>query len=180
MGRSEVTPEELLVEPRAQDAGWTTALTDTLVTERHLLNDLIGVLENQRAGVANNDISTVDESVYAAQRIFLTLRQARRHRRGLLNALIGEKEIALGELDLALGSGMTASLTEARDGLQAAAQRLARQMEVNRRVIQEVITSGDRLIRAVCGVPEKTSVYSPESEGAEPSGRAGILINKQV
>ena len=61
MGRSEVTPEELLVEPRAQDAGWTTALTDTLVTERHLLNDLIGVLENQRTGVANNDISAVSE-----------------------------------------------------------------------------------------------------------------------
>ena len=180
MGRSEVTPEELLVEPRAQDAGWTTALTDTLVTERQLLSDLIGVLENQRTGVANNDISVVDDSVYAAQRIFLTLRQARLRRQGLLSALMGETEVTLGEMDLALGSGMTASLTEARDGLQAVAQRLARQLDVNRSVIQKVTASGDRLIRAVCGVPERPSVYARESDGSDPSSRPGILLNTKI
>ena len=182
MDGPEVSRKELPVHSPAQDAAWTAALTDTMITEWHLLDELIRVLKNQQIGVANNDISALDESVYAAQRIFLTLRQARRHRRGLLNALMGQKEVALGELDLALGSGMTASLTKARDGLQAAAQRLARQMEVNRRVIQEVIASGDRLIRAVCGVPEQTSLslYTPEAEGAEPSSRAGVLFNKQI
>lgn len=180
MGRPEVSPKERPVHFPAQDAGWTAALTDTMITERHLLDDLIRVLKNQKIAVASDDISALDESVYAAQRIFLTLRQARRHRRGLLNALIGEEEVALDEMDSALGSSMTASLTEARDGLQVAAQRLARQMQVNRRVIQEVIASGDRLIRAVCGVPEHASTYTPEAEGAKPAGGAGVIFNKQV
>ena len=180
MGGSDVSPEELLVHLPAQDPGWTAALTDTMITERHLLDDLIGVLKNQQIGVASNDISALDESVFAAQRIFLTLRQARRHRRGLLNALLGQKEGSLGELDSVLGSGMTASLADARDGLKAAAQRLIRQMEVNRRVIQEVIVSGDRLIRVVCGVPEHASTYAPEAKDTEPPGRAGVLFNKQV
>ncbi len=180
MNRPEVSRKELPVHPPGQDAAWTAALTDTMVTERHLLDDLIRVLKNQQIGVASNDISALDESVYAAQRIFLTLRQARRHRRGLLNALLGQKEVALHELDSALGSGMTGTLSEARDGLQAAAQRLARQLEVNRRVIQEVIVTGDRLIRAVCGVPEHASLYAPEAERAEPPGGAGVLFNKQI
>jgi len=180
MGRSEVASEELLVQLPAEDPEWTTALTDTLVTERHLLNDLIGVLKSQQTGVADNDISAVDESVYAAQRIFLTLRQARRRRRGLLSALMGRREVTLGEIEGALGSSMTASLGEARDGLQAAAQQLARQLEINRSVIQDVTASGDRLIRAVCGVPERPSVYAPESGGSAPQGKAGVLLNTQV
>ena len=175
-----MSQKELLVRPLAADPGWTTALTDTLVTERSLLNDLIGVLENQQSGVAGNDISAVDESVYAAQRIFLTLREARLRRRGLLSALMGHKEVTLGEMDGALGRGMTASLTEARDGLQAAAQRLARQLEINRSVIQEVTANGDRLIRAVLGGPEKPSVYAREADSSEPSGRAGVFLNTQV
>ena len=85
-----MSQKELRVLAPDQDAGWTTALADTMITERNLLDDLIRVLKNQQIGVANNDIASLDESVYAAQRIFLTLRQARRHRRGLLNALIGE------------------------------------------------------------------------------------------
>ncbi len=180
MDRPDVTREEIPVHVPDQDAGWTAALTDTMLTERNLLEDLIRVLKNQQVGVANNDISALDESVYAAQRIFLTLRQARRHRRGLLNALMGDKEVALGDLEQALGSGMTASLAEARDNLQMAAQQLARQMEVNRTVIKEVIANGDRLIRAVCGVPEQSSVYTTEPEGAEPSGGSGVLFNRQV
>lgn len=180
MGRAEMSPEDLPVQPAAHDAEWTTALADTMTTERHLLDDLVGVLKNQQIGVANNDISAVDESVYAAQRIFLTLRQARRHRRGLLNALMGQKEVTLADMDSALGSGMTASLTEARDDLQAAAQQLTRQLEVNRRVIQEVTASGDRLIRAVYGVPERPSIYAREADGSEPSSRAGVLLNTKV
>ncbi len=175
-----MSPEELLVQLPTHDAGWTLALTDTMITERNLLGDLIRVLEKQQIGVASNDISAVDESVYAAQRIFLTLRQARRHRQGLLHALMGRKEVSLGELDSALGNGMTPSLTEARDGLQATAHRLTRQMKVNRNVIKAVIASGDRLIRAVCGVPACAPVYSPDVDGAEPPGGAGVLLNKRV
>lgn len=180
MGTAEVSPEELPVQPPAHDAEWRTALADTMITERHLLDDLIGVLRNQQVGVANNDIAAVDESVYAAQRIFLTLRQARRHRRSLLKALMGQKEVTLDGMDVALGHGMTGSLTEARDDLQTAAQQLTRQLEVNRRVIQEVTASGDRLIRAVYGVPERPSVYAREADGSEPSGGAGILLNTKV
>ena len=180
MDGSDVSRPELLVHPPAEDAAWTVAVTDTMLAESHLLDDLIRVLENQQVGVASNDISAVDQSVYASQRIFLTLRQARRHRRGLLHALVGEKEVALSDLESALGSGATASLTAARDGLQEAAQRLARQMEVNRRVIQEIIESGDRLIRDLCGGSERTPLYAPEAESTESSGRAGVLFNKQA
>lgn len=180
MRGSDVSAEEPLVQLPTQNAEWTTALTDTMTTERHLLEDLITVLDNQKTGVASNDISAVDESVYAAQRIFLTLRQARRHRRGLLNALMGQKEVTLADMDSALGSGMTASLTEARDDLKAAARQLTRQLEVNRRVIQEATANGDRLIRAVYGVPERASTYAREGDDSVPSGGAGAFLNTKV
>ena len=78
------------------------SLTDALVTERRLLDELIGVMRRQRAAVGKDDLQTVDDSVFSTHRVLVTLGEARRRRRNL-NTLIGQQEdLAIHSLDDAL------------------------------------------------------------------------------
>jgi FlgN protein len=118
-------------------------LTDALITERRLLDELIGVLRRQRSAVGDDDLQRVDDSVFATHRVLVTLNEARRRRR-TLNTLIGQREdIGIHALDQALGPRMTPALREARDGLHHAARALSREVAVNRRILREALTCGD-------------------------------------
>ena len=79
------------------------SLTDALATERRLLDELIGVMRRQRAAVGDDDLQSVDDSVFATHRVLVTLNEARRRRRSL-NTLIGQREdLGIHALDDALG-----------------------------------------------------------------------------
>lgn len=162
----------------AVGSGHTSALEEALKTERRLLDDLVGVLERQRSGVAGDDITVVDDSVFAAQRVLRTLAEARRRRRTLLNILVGREDVALGDLEVALGSAMTQPLRAARDDLQAAAQRVAGELERNRRILHGAISAGDKLIRALTGAKEPVVYAAPGTASADASG--SLLVNRQV
>lgn len=162
--------------PPARDLG--EALAGAFATERRLLEDLAGVLERQRAAVERDDLAGVDESVFAAQRVFRTLGEARRYRRSLLALAAGCEDAPLGELEAVLGPAMTPRLGAARDELRSAARRLERQLERNRGLLQAAITTGDRLIRALSGAPAEAPVYAAHGNGAAPS--AAILLDRQV
>ena len=64
------------------------SLTDALLTERRLLDELIAVMRRQRTAVGQDDLQAVDDSVFSTHRVLVTLSEARRRRRNL-NALIG-------------------------------------------------------------------------------------------
>src|SRR5207302_6755865 len=97
------------------------SLTDALVTERRLLDELIAVMQRQRTAVGRDDLQAVDDSVFSTHRVLVTLSEARRRRRNL-NTLIGQQEdLAIHSLDDALGSRMTDALRLARDELCHAA-----------------------------------------------------------
>ena len=159
-------------------SGHASALEEALKTERRLLQDLQGVLERQRTGVAGDDIAVVDDATFAAQRVLRTLAEARRRRRALLEILVGEPDIPLGELDRAMASGMTLGLRTARDELQEAARRVAEELDRNRRIIQGAITAGDKVIRALTGGPEAPLVYA--APGGQADARGSLLVNRQV
>src|SRR5215475_8386469 len=88
------------------------SLTEALVTERRLIDDLISIMRKQRSAVGDDDLQVVDDSVFATHRVLVTLSEARRRRRQL-NTLIGQPEdLGIHALDDALGTRMTPALRE--------------------------------------------------------------------
>ena len=116
--------------------------TDALTTERRLLDELIAVMRRQRNAVGEDDLQSVDDSVYATHRVLVTLSEARRRRRSL-NALIGQREdLGIDALDDALGARMTPALRAARDELHDAARALSGEVELNRRLLRTLLACG--------------------------------------
>jgi hypothetical protein len=130
------------------------SLTDALVTERRLLEELIAVMRRQRSAVGDDDLQVVDDSVFATHRVLVTLSEARRRRRNL-NTLIGQREdLGIHGLDEALGPRMTQALRTARDELHDAARALSREVAINRRVLRQALASGDAYARVLAGAED--------------------------
>lgn len=154
------------------------ALADALHSERRLLVNLATILRRQREAVAQDDLASVDDSVFATQRVLLTLKEAHR-RRGSLNRLLGERQdLPLDQLDGALGERMSPVLATARGELRAAALELAQEVDVNRRVLRLALADTEELVRALCGAPA-TPTYGADG-AAEGEGRpTGRLLDRQ-
>lgn len=168
--------------PRASGGEWNLdALSDALRREAKLLLDLNEVLKRQRAAVARDDLAVVDETVYSAQRVFRTLAEARRRRRALLDILGIDQEVSLESLDSTLGPRMTVDLELAREELKEAARRLSGELNVNRKILQGAIASGDALIRGLRGGSGKDpGVYGPQATPRPSGGDSGLIINRQI
>lgn len=129
------------------------ALSDALLTERKLIDDLTQVVLRQRAAIAVDDLQGIDDSVFATHRILLTLGEARTGRRSI-NAMVGcKEETGVKHLEDALGPWMTPTLRTAREELQGAAATLSREIGINRRILREAIANSDSLVRAAVGAP---------------------------
>jgi len=137
------------VSPAALDA-----LTDALVAERKLIDELTDIVLRQRAAVALDDLEAVDDSVFATHRLLLTLGEARKGRRSI-NAMVGcREETGVKHLEDALGPLMTPRLRKAREELQVSAGRLSREIGINRRILREAIANSDAFVRTVVGAPK--------------------------
>ena len=137
------------------------SLTEALVAERRLIDDLISIMRKQRNAVGDDDLQVVDDSVFATHRVLVTLSEARRRRRNL-NALIGQPEdLGIHALDDALGNRMTAGMRVARDELHAAAKTLSREVSLNRRILKEALAAGDQYARTLAGVGATPATETP-------------------
>lgn len=156
------------------------ALANAVTTEIRLLEDLIGIMRKQRESVAIDDLSAVDDSVFATHRILVTLGEARRQRRSLCRFLAGSEDLALRMLDDALGDRMTDSLRFARDGLRAVALTLSREVELNRQVLRGALSSGNEYMKTLYAPSDAKTGYGalPRRATAETSA-GGYLLNKQ-
>ncbi len=155
------------------------ALHDALVSERRLLDDLIVQMRRQRTAVSVDDIQGVDDSTFATHRILATLGQARQRRRQLNLLLGGSEDCTLTELESIIGPGIDARLREARLRLQQAADLLAREVGMNRKLLREALSSNDQHVRTLVGAPSSASTYAAEGAGAPVSGAArGVLVNR--
>lgn len=133
------------------------ALSDALLSERKLIDNLTDVVLRQREAVAADDIQAVDDSVFATHRLLLTLGEARKGRRAI-NAMAGcREETGVKHLEEALGDWMTPALRSARDELQTAAARLSREIGINRRILREAIANSDSMVRTMVGAPQAAS-----------------------
>ena len=134
------------IPPAALDA-----LLDALVSERRLLDDLAATMRRQRTAVGADDLPSVDDSVFATHRILATLGQARTRRRQINRLLVGIEELPARDLDEALGDYMSDALRAARDELVSSAAALAREVDVNRRVLRDALSTGDAQARVLAG-----------------------------
>lgn len=154
-------------------------LEDAMNTEARLLQDLVNVLVSQRSGVAGDDLAVVDDSVFAAQRVLLTLGEARRKRRTLLKLVTGCEDMPLAELEESLGPGLTDGVRDAGRRLRSSANDLAGELERNRKILRGAIRAGDTLIRALCGgTPPAAGLYGAPGQSAEAG--CTLLIDTQV
>lgn len=168
------------VRPVGRPTVEAAALLDALHTETRLLGSLTQVLQRQRTGVAEDDLQAVDESVYGAQRVLLTLAEARRRRRSLMHLLGGAQDGDLDDLERALGPLMNDGLRQARDELAAAARVVAAELDINRRVLQSAIRTGETYVKALYGVSDDQRTYSRGSEPRTDQPAAGLLLNRQI
>jgi len=154
------------------------SLTDALLTERRLLDELIAVMRRQRTAVGQDDLQAVDDSVFSTHRVLVTLSEARRRRRNL-NALIGQQEdLGIHALDDALGTRMTDALRQARDELYRAARALSREVAMNRRILREALACGDAFARTLAGV-EESPVYATQP-GQQPRTQSTSLLDRRI
>ena len=87
-----------------------------------------------------------------------TLEEARRRRRTLLQLVAGAQDASLADLELLLGGLMTPGLANVRDRLRQQARSVAREIEINRRVLCGAMEQGDRFIQAIRGANSSVRV----------------------
>jgi len=168
------------VPPSPQSGVTLAALTRALDDEARLLAELTKIVYHQREGVATDDVQRVDDSVFGAHRLLRTIGEARLRRRALLQGLVGSEDIALDQLDDALGLRMSPELREARDRLQENAQVLSQEIAINRQIIQDALRSGDEQLRTLTGTPKQQLSYDADASSVDDSGQSGLILNRQV
>lgn len=167
----------------ASSAGTLAALVDAHLSERRLLDDLVGIMQRQRSAVAADDLQGVDDSVFATHRVLVTLGEARRRRRTLNTMVAGSEEIAAQDLADAFGGHVPMALQEAREALRASAAALAREVDVNRRVLREALATGDDYMRKLTGsgeTPRADYGMTVAGQPAAPRAAGGLVLDRTV
>lgn len=167
---------------RISPAQWlplVDGLTDALRSERQLIDELIAIMRRQRESVAADDLQGVDDSVFAVQRVLLTLAEARKRRRAL-NVRFGLEENATLRLLLeSMGPHATDELRASRESLQHSASALAREVSTNRQVLREALATGEDMVRTLAGAVAPPLGYGDMGRSAEPP-HASYLVNRQA
>jgi hypothetical protein len=148
------------------------ALLDALRSERKLVEDLAATMRRQRDAVAGDDLETVDDTVFATHRVLATLGQARIRRRQLNRVFAGADEVPVRALADAACAAAPDAVRGACDGLLAGASALAREVDVNRRVLRDALAAGDRQARALGGLAPANALGGPAGADALVDRRA--------
>jgi hypothetical protein len=151
-------------------------LIDTLKSERRLLDDLRAIMLRQRTAVASDDLAELDDTVFAVQRVLLTLNEARKRRRMLSERLGCDVETPPRHLADALGLQGTEAVRSASQGLEEAARALAREVAVNREVLRKGLATSEEFVRILTGAPAKKVGYP---DGG-PTLQGTLMVNRQA
>ncbi len=155
-------------------------LIDTLRSERRLIDDLRVLMIRQREAVAGDQMQELEDTVFAVQRVMLTLGEARKRRRTLSERLGCDPETTPRYLPDALGSQASREVVDASRDLVESAEALSREVAVNRDVLQRGLSTGEEFVRILTGAAEqKLAGYSERAEGVT-APRDNWLVNRQV
>jgi hypothetical protein len=165
-----------------QIAQWPTlisGLTDALLSEKRQIDELIVAMRRQREAIAADDLPAVDDSVFAVQRILLTLGEARKRRRTLNQRLGQAPDIALRDLLEALGPHATDDLKAARAALLGSARALSRDVATNRKILRQALANGEDMVRALAGAAAPKVGYGDGIGTPEQAGQP-LLVNRRA
>ena len=152
-------PKYAPATPRRESA--VEVLSDVMGTERELLEELVHVMQQQRAAVAADDLQALDDSVFATYRVLATLGEARRRRKSV-NRLLGEAEdMNVNDLEEILGDRATPAVIAARNALQAAAVALSGEVDANKQVLRLAMENGNDYVQKLFGTPQESATYVP-------------------
>ena len=152
-------PKYAPATPRRESA--VEVLSDVMGTERKLLEELVHVMQQQRAAVAADDLQALDDSVFATYRVLATLGEARRRRKSV-NRLLGEAEdMNVNDLEEILGDRATPAVIAARNALQAAAVALSGEVDANKQVLRLAMENGNDYVQKLFGTPQESATYVP-------------------
>ncbi len=151
-------PAASMAAPTPAAPGVVSALLEALRTEQRLVDDLAATMRRQRAAVGGDDLETVDDTVFATHRLLATLGQARLRRRQLGRLVAGSDDVPVRRLreraaEVAAADPAADVLCGACDALLAGATALAREVDINRRVLRDALAGGDAHARALRGLP---------------------------
>ena len=134
------------------------ALLEALRTEQRLVDDLAATMRRQRTAVGGDDLETVDDTVFATHRLLATLGQARLRRRQLGRLVAGNDDVPIRRLrEHAASAAATEpgadALRTACDAVLAGATALAREVDLNRRLLRDALAGGEAHARTLRGLP---------------------------
>ncbi|HEY0777725.1 MAG TPA: hypothetical protein VGD56_07140 [Gemmatirosa sp.] len=151
-----------------------TALIEALRTEHRFVDDLAATMRRQRAAVGSDDLETVDDTVFATHRLLATLGQARLRRRQLARLVAGSDDVPIRHIRTRAAAAAATepgadALCHACDALLAGAAVLAREVDMNRRVLRDALAGGDAHARALRGLP-----------AIMPGGTPAVLVDRRA
>jgi hypothetical protein len=164
-------PTHVPAMPRRDSA--VEVLADVLGTERKLLEELMLVMQKQRAAVAADDLQSLDDSVFATYRVLATLGEARRRRKSVNRMLGHAEDMNVNDLEKLLGDRATAAVIGARNALQDAAVSLSREVDMNKTVLRGAMDNGNDYVQKLFGSTDTGATYL--APAALPRSTAGRL-----
>jgi hypothetical protein len=152
-------------------------LVEALLEESRMIDELRHALLRQRAGVAADDVETVEASLHSIGRTLLTLEEARR-RRGALTALItGGDPAPLESLEEAIGV-LPANLAGARSAVKRAAMQAAQEIAINQHVLRRAIEAGEAFLQHLfSSAADPAPNYGSGDRSPDPAA-SGFLLNR--
>ena len=132
-----------------------------------------GFANEYRKLLARDDLEGVDDSVFSTHRVLVTLQEARRRRR-TLNHVLGEgDDLSVVALEEFFNGDLPPVVREAAEALRGNALALQQEVSVNRRVLREAISAGDRQVQMLVAAATGNT-----TQDAPPSG--GRLFDRTV
>jgi flagellar biosynthesis/type III secretory pathway chaperone len=161
-------PKYATATPRRETA--VEVLSDVLGTERKLLEELVRVMQQQRAAVASDDLQALDDSVFATYRVLATLGEARRRRKSVNRLLGGAEDMNVNDLEEVLGDRATPDVITARNALQNAAVALSREVDTNKQVLRSAMDHGHDYVQKLFGGSQPAATYvAPHATAISPA-----------
>ena len=163
-------PKSAQATPRRETA--VEVLSDVLGTERKLLEELVNVMQKQRAAVASDDLQSLDDSVFATYRVLATLGEARRRRKSVNRLLGAAEDMNVNDIEEVLGDRATVDVVAARDALQGAAVALSKEVDINKQVLRSAMENGNDYVQKLFGSSTPAATYvAPHTTTASPASR---------
>lgn len=156
-------------------------LERALKEEKQLLGQLSTILLQQRDGIVRDDLGAVDDSIFSAQRVVLTLGEAYQRRQELLRIITGVSGVSLEDVEDVLGGMLSDGMIGTLRELEEMAGRVSRDVAINRHVLQRALESCHEYVQALaCAVSPNEPVYGPDNAPEGESRSCGTLIDRQV